>query len=76
MLTNCLKSCSEEDSTGLIRFHLPHKRTILSPQTDLPGWQPRLAGFYATPPGHRNDEHEALHRSSAQQTPFSQRLQK
>ncbi|KAL1521325.1 hypothetical protein AB1Y20_020992 [Prymnesium parvum] len=60
MLKNCLKSCSEQDVAGLMRFHLPHKRTILSPLIDLPGPQPRRAGFYATPPGKRNDEVDAL----------------
>jgi hypothetical protein len=53
MLKNCIHSCSEEDLPGLMRFHLPHKRTILSPLIDLPGYQPRLASFYATPPNKR-----------------------
>lgn len=64
MLKNCLKSCSEEDIVGTMRFHLPHKRTTLSPLIDLPGPQARLAGFYATPPGTRNDEYDALHHCS------------
>eukprot|EP00966_Prymnesium_polylepis_P120335 2780745-Prymnesium_polylepis.1 len=61
MLKNCLKACSETDIRGMMSFHLPHKRTTLSPLIDLPGQQPRLAGFYATPPGKRNDDYEALH---------------
>jgi len=83
MLRNCLKSCSEEDIYGVMRFHLPHARTTLSPVIDLPGPQvslcsmagakvidaaerclrpqPRLAGFYSTPPGSRNDALDALH---------------
>ena len=31
MLKNCLKACSETDLPGLMRFHLPHQRTTLSP---------------------------------------------
>mmetsp|Transcript_33970 Transcript_33970/g.89350 ORF Transcript_33970/g.89350 Transcript_33970/m.89350 type:complete len:525 (-) Transcript_33970:385-1959(-) len=50
MLKRCLKSCSEADLEGMMRFHLPHMRTRLSPLIDLPGATPRLAGFYATPP--------------------------
>merc|ERR1719238_1418327 len=37
MLKNCLKACSETDLPGLMRFHLPHQRTTLSPHIDLPG---------------------------------------
>jgi len=50
MLKQCLKACSETDLDGMMRFHLPHKRTTLSPHIDLPGAVPRLAGFYAVPP--------------------------
>jgi prolyl 4-hydroxylase len=59
-LKECLKSCSEVDLAGLMRFHLPHMRTRLSPLIDLPGKQPRLAGFYQTPPSSRNTDLEAL----------------
>jgi len=50
MLKKCLKSCSERDLEGMMRFHLPHSRTTLSPLIDLPGAPPRLASFYGTPP--------------------------
>lgn len=60
MLKNCLKACSETDLPGLMRFHLPHRRTTLSPYIDLPGTPPRLAGFYSTPPNARANEHSAL----------------
>ena len=46
MLKNCLKACSENDLPGLMRFHLPHKRTTISELIDLPGTPPRMAGFY------------------------------
>ena len=58
-----------------MRFHLPHKRSILSPLIDLPGYQPRMAGFYATPPGKRNDDFEALHHCSlAEVSAFAGRI--
>uniref|UniRef100_A0A7S4EWB3 Fe2OG dioxygenase domain-containing protein n=1 Tax=Chrysotila carterae TaxID=13221 RepID=A0A7S4EWB3_CHRCT len=60
MLRDCLKSCSESDLQGLMQFHLPHKRTILSPLIDLPGAPPRVAGHYSTPPGAINSDPEAL----------------
>ena len=59
MLKDCLKSCSELDLPGLMRFHMPHTRTTLSPRIDLPGTPPRLAGFYSTPPNARATELEA-----------------
>ena len=36
-LKQCLKSCSEVDLEGMMRFHMPHTRTTLSPLIDLPG---------------------------------------
>ena len=60
MLKSCLKSCSERDLTGMMRFHLPHKRTRLSPLIDLPHAPPRLAGFYQTPPQSRSSDLDAL----------------
>jgi prolyl 4-hydroxylase len=60
MLKECLKSCSEVDLAGTMRFHLPHERTHLSPYIDLPGSPPRLAGFYSTPPQSRNNDLDAL----------------
>lgn len=36
--------------------------------------QPRLAGFYSTPPGQRNDEHSARHQCSATEGRFSARM--
>jgi len=59
-LKECLKSCSEVDLEGMMRFHMPHTRTTLSPLIDLPHAPPRLAGFYATPPQARNNDHNAL----------------
>ena len=56
MLKNCLKACSETDLPGLMRFHLPHRRTTLSLHIDLPGSPPRMAGFYSTPPNARATE--------------------
>ena len=50
------KACSENDLPGLMRFHLPHKRTTLSTHIDLPGSPPRMAGFYQTPPNARMTE--------------------
>ena len=60
MLKECLKSCSELDLIGTLRFHLPHERTRLSTLIDLPGPQRRLAGFYQTPPSARNTDLAAL----------------
>lgn len=60
MLKECLKSCSELDLIGTMRFHLPHERTRLSTLIDLPGPQRRLAGFYQTPPSARNTDLAAL----------------
>ena len=34
MLKECLKSCSEHDLEGMMRFHLPHVRTTLSALID------------------------------------------
>ena len=59
-LKGCLKSCSEVDLGGMMRFHLAHTRTTLSPLIDLPHAPPRLAGFYATPPQVRSGELDAL----------------
>ena len=59
MLKECLKSCSELDLIGTMRFHLPHgvrDSTLI----DLPGPQRRLAGFYQTPPSARNTDLAAL----------------
>jgi len=74
MLRDCLKSCSELDLDGLMHFHLPHKRTILSPLIDLPGTPPRLSGFYSTPPNARNTEPEARAQCSAETTKFGRNL--
>mmetsp|Transcript_38486 Transcript_38486/g.80840 ORF Transcript_38486/g.80840 Transcript_38486/m.80840 type:complete len:732 (+) Transcript_38486:224-2419(+) len=74
MLRDCLKSCSESDLQGLMQFHLPHKRTILSPLIDLPGTPPRLSGFYSTPPNARNTEPEARAQCSAETTKFGRNL--
>ena len=60
MLKQCLKSCSEQDVDGLMRFHMPHTRTTVSKLIDLPYTPPRLAGFYATPPQSRNGDMSAL----------------
>jgi hypothetical protein len=59
MLKECIKSCSELDLDGMMRFHLPHVRTTLSPLIDLPHQPPRLAGFYSTPPSEVNTALEA-----------------
>ena len=61
MLKQCLKSCSEVDLEGLMRFHLPHTRTRLSELIDLPGQPPRLASFYQTPPQATNADADAKH---------------
>ena len=60
MLKECLKSCSELDLDGMMRFHMPHERTRLSRLIDLPGPQPRVAGFYSTPPQARNTDLTSL----------------
>jgi hypothetical protein len=81
MLKSCLKSCSELDLDGLMRFHLPHNRTTLSPLIDLPGPQPHLASFFATPPQATNADSKSrgicdlLEESSGRlATPFVRRL--
>jgi len=73
MLKGCLKSCSELDLPGLMRFHMPHTRTTLSPRIDLPGTPPRLAGFYSTPPNARATELEARALCGAHSHSHSQR---
>ena len=76
MLKECLKSCSEIDLDGMMRFHLPHERTTLSPWIDLPAQPPRLAGFYQTPPQSTNADADAkaLCPASQGQSGFARRL--
>ena len=38
-----IQACSENDLPGLMRFHMPHRRTTLSRLIDLPGSPPRMA---------------------------------
>jgi len=78
MLRECLKSCSEEDLAGMMRFHLPHKRTTLSPLIDLPGSPPKVAGFYSTPPNEHNTAFTSLARCprDALTSRFDKRLTK
>ncbi|KOO30129.1 procollagen-proline dioxygenase [Chrysochromulina tobinii] len=74
MLKECLKSCSEHDLEGMMRFHLPHVRTTLSTLIDLPGVPPRLAGFYATPPQSTNADPAARAITPAKAEGFARRL--
>ena len=66
--TSMLESESKHalgDLTGLMHFHLPHVRSIVSPLIDLPGSPPRLAGFYSTPPNRHNSDITSAWRHNA-----------